>query len=92
MNNNIIISNNATIKSTGEHIGGNCKPVICITDNMTFNSVTEEERNATIAKVEAKLERRKRIVERIDTEYQNAVHRMMEAEKELAELKGDKSK
>jgi len=52
----------------------------------------EEERNATIAKVEAKLERRKRIAERIDAEYQNAVHRMMEAEKELAELKGDKSK
>lgn len=168
MNNSIIISNNATIKSTGEHTGGNCKPVICITDNMTFNSVTdaaeyynawavqisnvctgkfrtfhgkrfcflrdinqhldemmdnnrntaervselerkaalwdafqheqekkrkaEEERNATIAKIETKLERRKRIVERIDAEYQNAVRRMMEAEKELAELKGDKSK
>lgn len=52
----------------------------------------EEERNSTIAKLEAKLERRKRIVERIDNEYQNAVRRMMETEKELAELKGDKSK
>lgn len=166
--NNIIISNNATIKSTGEHTGSNYKPVVCITDNMTFNSVTdaaeyyhtwtisisnvctgkfrtfhgkrfcflrdinqhldemmdnsrntaekvselerkaalwdafqheqemkrkvEEERNATIAKLEAKLERRKHIVERIDAEYQNAVRRMMEAEKELAELKGDKNK
>lgn len=52
----------------------------------------EEERNAAIAKLEAKLERRKRIVERVDAEYQNAVRRMMETEKELAELKGDKSK
>lgn len=168
MNNSIIISNNATIKSTGEHTGGNCKPVVCITDNMTFNSVTdaaeyyhtwairisnvctgkfrtfrgkrfcflrdinqhldemmdnsrstterlpelerkaalwdafqheqemkrkaEEARNAAIAKLEAKLEHRKRIVERIDAECQNAVRRMMETEKELAELKGDKNK
>lgn len=49
----------------------------------------EEERNATIAKLEAKLERRKRIVERIDANLQDAVRRMMETEKQLAELKGE---
>ncbi len=168
MNNNIIISNNATIKSTGEHVGGNCKPVVCITDNMTFNSVTdaaeyynawavqisnvctgkfrtfrgkrfcflrdinqhldemmdnsrntaervselerkatlwdtyqreqeekrkaEEERAAEIIKLERKLECQKQIVKEIDVEYQNAIHRMMETEKKLTELKGDDDK
>ena len=167
MNNNIIISNNATIKSIGEHTGGNCKPVVCITDNMTFNSITdaaeyyhtwatrisnvctgkfrthcgkrfcflhdinqhldemmdnsrstteklhelerkaalwdafqleqekkrkaEEARNVAITKLKTKLERRKRIVERIDIELQAAVHRMIETEEELKKLKGDEN-
>ena len=47
----------------------------------------EEARQTAIAKAEAKLERRKRIVERIDDDLQLAVRRMMEAERELADLK-----
>lgn len=161
----IIINDKSTIKSIGEHTSGNCKPVVCITDNMTFNSVTdaaeyynawaiqisnvctgkfrtfrgkrfcflrdinqhldemmddsrnmakkisELERKATLwdtyqreqeAKRKAeeerikdaqfaleraneKLDRRKEIMECIDAQYQKAVRRMMEAEKEVHE-------
>ena len=52
----------------------------------------KEKRQAAIAKAEAKLEQRKRIVERIDNSLQLAVRRMMEAEKELADLKGSEGK
>ena len=46
----------------------------------------EEKHQAMIAKAKEKLERRKRICERIDAEYQAAVRRLMEAEKELRDL------
>ena len=46
--------------------------------------VIKDARSA-LEKANEKLERRKRIVERIDAEYQNAVRRMMEAEKEVHE-------
>lgn len=52
----------------------------------------EKKRLAAVAKAEAKFEQRKRIVERIDNSLQLAVRRMMEAERELADLKGSEDK
>lgn len=52
----------------------------------------EEKRTMMIAKAEAKLERRRRMVENIDDKLQLAVRRMMEAEKELADLKEGENK
>lgn len=48
----------------------------------------EEARQTEIAKVKARIERRKRMVERIDAEYQAAIRRIMEDEQKLAELEG----
>ena len=52
----------------------------------------EEERNAAIAKAEAKLERRRRIVAAAEEKYMLALQRFTDAEKELADLKGDDNK
>lgn len=38
---NIIINERATIQSIGEHTNGNCDPVVCLTENKIFNSVTD---------------------------------------------------
>lgn len=52
----------------------------------------KEKRQAKIAKAEAKVEYCRRIVEGMDAKYQLAVSRLIEAEKKLAELKGDNNK
>jgi len=49
----------------------------------------EEERQKAIAEAEKMVEQRKRICEQQDAEYQRSVSELMEAEKKLAELKGD---
>ena len=38
---NIIINERATIQSIGEHTNGNCEPVVCLTEDKIFNSVTD---------------------------------------------------
>ena len=38
---NIIINERATIQSIGEHTNGNCDPVVCLTEDKIFNSVTD---------------------------------------------------
>lgn len=52
----------------------------------------EEERNAAIAKAEAKLERRRRIVAAAEEKYMLALQRFTDAERELSDLKGDDNK
>lgn len=49
----------------------------------------EEERKQKLEKLEEKLARRKRIVDRKESEWQQAVVRYMETEKEIKELKGE---
>lgn len=52
----------------------------------------DEERQNAIAKAEAKLERRRRIVAAAEEKYMLAVQRFSDAERELADLKGDVNK
>lgn len=52
----------------------------------------EEERNAAIAKAEAKLERCRRIVAAAEEKYMLALQRFTDAERELSDLKGDDNK
>ena len=50
----------------------------------------EEERQQKVEKLKARIERRKRIADNLNTQYQAAIRRIMEDEKELAELEGAK--